>query len=405
MQVRVTFHDEGLALEVPADALVGEWQAPAGIPPAELHRVVTEALESPRDFPPLRSAVVPGDHVVIALGSELPGASTLVAAIASTLTSAGVEPDAITVVAVPGASDGESIEVPPRATLEHHDTEDRARLAYLASTKAGRRIYLNRVLTDADFVIPVGRLAHDELYGGSGPWRVLFPGLSDTATLQYYRSRHAEPPHNRSNLAAASSESIEVSWLLGCQLQIGVVPGRAGAVEEVVAGSAAAVLDQGAQAIDRRFSLRAESRAELLIAGVSSSGGRAGWNQLARAIASATRLTQHGGKIVALSRARGATIGPAMKRLIEVDDPRRGASALKGHETDPDYPAALALARALAWADVYLLSELDRDTIEALSIIPLDRPEEAKRLASMAGSCLVVSDADLVRAGVEGEAD
>ncbi len=70
-----------------------------------------------------------------------------------------------------------------------HDPDDRAQIAYLASTKEGRRVYLNRLLTDADVVVPVGRLGYDPILGFRGPWSLLFPGLSDRETLRGLRDR------------------------------------------------------------------------------------------------------------------------------------------------------------------------------------------------------------------------
>ena len=60
-------------------------------------------------------------------------------------------------------------------------------------------------------------------------------------------------------------------------------------------------------------------------------------------------------------------------------------------------PAAQAVANALAWADVYLLSRLDEQVVEDLGIIALAAPTEAARLARSAESLAIVSQAD--RAG------
>jgi hypothetical protein len=170
-----------------------------------------------------------------------------------------------------------------------------------------------------------------------------------------------------------------------------------------VAGLATAVFDEGSRRVDRAWGFRAESRAELVVVGIGRPGESAGIDDVARGLATATRLVQRGGKSVVLSRASGA-IGPAMRRLIDADDPRAGPAALRGQESASDYAAARRLAQALAWADVYLLSALGEDDVEDLSIIALDRPEDARRLAALSGSCLVVSQADHVRARVAGEA-
>ncbi len=152
------------------------------------------------------------------------------------------------------------------------------------------------------------------------------------------------------------------------------------------------------------WTVRAETRAELVIAGIGRRGEATQIEDVARGLATASRLVQRGGKIVLLSRAEGE-IGPALQRLIGAADPRVGPSALRGHESDRDFAVARQVAQALAWADVYLLSRLGSNDVEDLSMIPLDRPEEARRLANVSGSCLLVSHADLARAIVADEAD
>jgi hypothetical protein len=141
-----------------------------------------------------------------------------------------------------------------------------------------------------------------------------------------------------------------------------------------------------------------------VVAGIGRPEQPTAIDDVARALDTARRLVQRGGKIVVLSRAEGEP-GPALNRLIAADDPRVGPNVLRGHASDPDYPAARAIAKALAWADVYLLSGLAPNTVEDLSMIPLDRAEEARRLAATSRSCLVVSHADLTRGVVADEAD
>ena len=91
---------------------------------------------------------------------------------------------------------------------------------------------------------------------------------------------------------------------------------------------------------------------------------------------------------------RGAVLvagrGPHEARAEEDE---HGAHA--GHEADPDYASARALAKALAWADLYLLSALRSDDVEELSMIPIERVGEVRRLIQTSTSCLVVSQAEL----------
>ena len=267
-------------------------------------------------------------------------------------------------------------------------------MAYLASTAGGRRVYLNRHLTDADLVVPVGRLGPDPVLGVRGPWSVIFPGLSDRETLRAFRATAGDRAAGRGAPRPALDESAEVSWLLGSQFHVGIVPGASG-LAGVVAGLEASVLEQGRLAVERSWTFRAASRADLVIAGIGRPGRPSPIDELAEGLATAADLVRRGGKIVLLSRAEGP-LGPAVQRLVGAD--AMGPSALRGAEGEADFPAARQMARVLAWADVYLLSALGEDVTEDLAMIPLGRPEEARRLAAASASCLLLSRAELTRA-------
>ena len=150
-------------------------------------------------------------------------------------------------------------------------------------------------------------------------------------------------------------------------------PGRTGLLE-VVAGRETSVRDRGIESLERHWTFRAPARAELVVAGVGRPGTSATLEDLADALATAMRLVQHGGKIILLSRASGP-IGPALRRLMEVEDPKNAAAALRGHEAFEDYRVARRLARALAWADLFVYSALEPQIVEE----PRHRPPRTTR--------------------------
>jgi hypothetical protein len=289
----------------------------------------------------------------------------------------------------------------PDATWHVHDPDDRAGIAYLATTEEGRRVYLGRLLTDADLVIPVGTLGYDPALGYRGPWSVVFPGSSDRETIARYQNLTSDEPAARDRPTLALRESAEVSWLLGCQLQVGVVPGVDG-VLRVFAGVESVLRGKALEALDAAWTFTVEERAELVVAGVGAPGRPTSLETLAAGIATATRLVRRGGKIVVLSRAQGE-LGPALRALRGLDDPRVGLARLRGHETDADFATARQLAASLAWADVYLHSALEAGEVEDLGMVPLERPAEARKLVASAHSVTVLSQADRTRAQVAGE--
>jgi nickel-dependent lactate racemase len=302
----------------------------------------------------------------------------------------------MTVVTTAGSGGLVTEELLPGIALVEHDPSERSGLAYLSTTKEGRRIYLNRHITDADVVIPVGRLGYDPVLGYRGPWSLIFPGLSDQQTKASYRAGISSDPTDRITPPARLDESFEVSWLLGSQFHLGLVPGDS-AVAEAFAGLAEAVRDEGIRSVNRLWCVQAPVRVQCVVAGIGGPGRETGIGELVDGLVTASRLVSQGGKIVALSRARGA-IGPSLQRLIAAGEAREAPAALRGHDDDVDSVLGRRLARVLAWADVYLQSGLDRQVVEDLYMIPFDHCDDVRRMISRSGPCFVLSRAEWTRA-------
>ncbi|WP_165224272.1 lactate racemase domain-containing protein [Aquisphaera insulae] len=398
MHVSLSFDDERLDLDIPDDKLVGSWDGPQGLDPAAAAAAAREALDSPVELPPVGRMVVAGDRVAIAWDSSLAGATPILHGLLERLTAAGVEVDDVVVVTTPGSSRSGPLDLPAGVAQEVHDPLHQDSLAYLAATKDGRRIYLNRRLTDADVVIPVGRVGYDPILGYRGPWSTLFPALSDVETHRSYRNQLVEDPADQLKPAPRWDESFEVGWLLGSQLQVGVIPGARGPAA-VLAGLGDPLRGRAVEVLDKLWGYQVPSGAECVVAGIGRPGSPSGLGELVDGLMTASRLVNHGGKILALSRASG-DLGPSLRRLTSIDDVRKASAILRGHDDDVDSVSGRRLARVLSWADVYLLSGLDRGTVEDLSMVPVEGPDEARRLVSRSGACLVVSGADLTRATV-----
>jgi lactate racemase len=366
MRLLVEFQDGGLEFEGADDRLVGSFAGPPDPPEGDSLDRVRRALEEAVDYPPLRHVVVPGDRVAIPLDAGLPDASMILAVVAEILRDVGV--DSITVLVDGREHDHPRLTLPPGVKLIEHDPSDRNTLAYLATTEAERRIYLNRELAEADCVVPLGRIGPDEAVGLRGPWSVIDFGLSDRAASP---TSLLAPPDAQ---LAALGESLEVSWLLGGQFQVGVVPGRTGALH-IVAGLTTAVRDRGRLLLDSSWGFAVEDRADLVIAGVGGPDREAHAGELIEALRQAFRVVRRGGKIALLTR---ADIG-----LIR--EVATGTLLPRG-----DWE------KALSWADVYIASRAIANDLDELGLIPLDRPEQAIKLAAVAPSFLTISQADRV---------
>jgi hypothetical protein len=394
----VEFAGERLELELPDDRVVGRWEGPPGVAEGEAAAMIRSALEEPLDFPSIRQAIVPGDRVVIAVDGSLHDSTHVWDELIGVLSRSGVETGDMTIVTTQPVAAGLLDRAPGGITSIGHDPSNQGGLAYLATTKQGRRIYLDRRVTDADVVIPVGHVGYDPIFGYRGPWNAVFPGLSDEQTLAAYRHKLAEDPPARLTPRPELEEAFEVSWLLGTQYHLGLVPGNSG-LAQAWGGLAHAVRDKAIQGLDRIWSFVVPARADCVVAGIGAACRLSEIDELVDGLVTASRLVAQGGKIVALART-GGVIGPSLRRLADSGDTTAALAALNGHDDDVDSVAGRRLARVLAWADLYLYSEMDREVVEDLFMVPLENLDDARRLISRSSSCILMNRAELTRGTV-----
>lgn len=387
------------ALTVRPDALVGPAPSPP-IPEADPRELVRAALEAPLGLnAPLRRALTPDDRVALVLDPHLPRLADLLAAVFEHLASAGVQAESVTMVTPPGSSDAWLVELPDEyadAKLEVHDPADRNKLAYLATTKAGRRVYLNRTVVDADFTISLSARGYDPTLGYAGGEAAIFPALSDAETRADLTGTFS-PDAPGAKPSPARAEAAEVIWLLGTPLLVQVIPGPEDAIAEVVAGLPEAAAE-GVKRHDARWRVKLAERPDLVVAAVAGDPGRADFGTLAAALAAAARVVKQDGRIALLSAAAPA-LPEAADLLRRTEDPLAVAKALLKQPAEGS-SAALLWAFAVRRASLFVAAGWPSDTTEELFATPLASAAEVQRLIDAAGKVLVLPDADKTMAEV-----
>jgi nickel-dependent lactate racemase len=357
------------------------------LPLADPVTAVRDAIEAPLGFPPLRRALTPDDHVTVVIDEHLPRLGQLLAPLLEHVASAGVTPEAITLLSAAPAADQGWLDDLPEAfeevRMEVHDPKDRKKLAYLATTRAGRRLYVNRSAVDADQLVVVGRPDADPLLyrGGAG---LLYPALSDEATREELAGVQA-------SAAALRREAAEVAWLLGAPFLVQIIEGGGDDIAALVAGPVDTA-DEGPRLYEARWGQTADDLADTVVATLSGDPRRHDFADLARALARAAEAVQPEGRIILLTEAL-PRLGPAAELLRQADDPNRALEAL-GKGQLPDRAAAMQWATAVRRAQVYLLSGLPEATAEELFVTPMEHAGQLQRLVRGAGSYLLLEDAD-----------
>jgi nickel-dependent lactate racemase len=380
---------ERIDVDIKEDALVLVHRQVPAPPVADLASAIRIALEAPLRFPPLRRALTPDDHIAIVLDEHLPRLAELLMPVFDHIVSAGVAPAAITLLTTSSGADQSWINDLPEAfedvRLETHNPKDRHKLSYLATTRAGRRLYVNRTVVDADHLILLCRPDVDpELTrGGAG---LLYPALGDEAA----REAHA---HSQASPRLLREEATEVAWLLGAPFLVQIIEGAGDDIAHVV-GGLVETSAEGEQLYTARWKQTVAQRADTVVATVCGDPGRHDFADLARALAHAAKVVQPEGRIIVLSQA-APRLGRGADLLRQGDTPGQALVLLR-QNTVPDLAAAVQWAIAAQRARIYLLSGLPADVAEELFVTPMDHAGQLQRLLQSGGSYLLLEDADKV---------
>jgi hypothetical protein len=389
--------DSSVELQIAGGLPLEPCGMPFGTPLDDVAAAVVAALSQPLEYPPLVQTTTPGDRVVVVLDSLLPQVAQITAAVVETLLASGVDADGITIlwseVDCGSGADNPLRLVPPtvagRIRLLSHDPANRRNLAYLAAAEGGEPILLNRFLTDADVVLPVGCTQRERAAGYFGIHTTIYPAYSDQHTQARFRKhdRFIGNGHHRE----LQQEVNHVAWLLGVNFSLQIVPASGDGILHVLAGQSDVVRRQCRELYRAAWNRTIAHRVQLVVAAVEGVPRQQSWENLGRVVENATHLVEDNGAI-AVCCDLATPPGPALQRLIGATS-REDAVRQIRRDNPRDALPALQLARALQTNRIYLLSRLDPGLVEDLEMIPIESPGELARLTQRSGSCLVLANA------------
>jgi len=397
--------DTEVTLKIEPAALVADCGRPRGTPLDDPAAAMAAALVEPLDMPGLARCVVPGDQVALALAPGLPQAPALVAGVVSTLLEAGVRPHDIAILRT--LEDAQATADDPREALAcgvaeeielvTHDPACRDELRYLAATREGRPIYLNRRLHEADLVLPIGCLRAGAAPGYYGIHGGLYPTFSDERARRRFRLAGVSAAKVRSR----RDEADEVAWLMGLTMTIQIVPAGNGQVLHILAGEVSEVLRQGRRLCEHAWRNSVPRRASLVVAAIDGGPRQQTWDNVAKALAAARRVVTDGGAIALCTDLMDAP-GPALRQLEGQSDRDEALREIRKNRLVDLIPAT-ELARAMDRASVYLLSRLESDRVESLGMAPVENVKELARLSGRYPSCILLSSAQYAAVRLEEE--
>ena len=373
-----------LQLEVPiaTEKSLAYWNSSAQIPSQDLGAAITHSLKNPVEFPPIETAIIPDDKVCLAIEPDLPQLPEVVCEVVNYLVQESVLPRNIDVL-VAGQTDCTQPvtaqltacnEEFKKVNVVHHDPVQQDQVAYLAAAKNGEPIYLNRILSDADVVIPICVAKPDK-----SDWRseieYIYPRLSNAPTIASFREREQNGV-SKSTSQACLDDAQEAIRNLGVLLNVQIVPGPNHQVGQVIAGERKAAIAAAQQAVHRTWHREVKSECDLVVADIGSARGQRSWSEVLDVASRFSKVLASGGSIVICTRF-GSRRNTTLKNAptLSKRDRKRVEQLLED-------------------CHIYLYSDLTQDDVESLGFGFIDSNDDIEHLAGQAKNCLVVPDAD-----------
>jgi len=379
-----------------ARQLVAHHRAPQGT--RDPQQQAEQAFNAPVDFPEVKRAFVPGDHVAVVVDVDTPDADHIFLKLWEKLLAAGIESTDITLIQPAAWKTVEGIdprralpaEIREQIPLIRHDPTVQANCAYLASTAGNERVYMSRIIVDADVVVTIGPAEFDPILGIRGTASSLYPGLSDLEALQRVKGQgHEELGPDDSRPMRQMID--EIGWLLGLQLSIAVIPSGGVSAQEIIVGQADSVLRRARKKLKSNWLIPVHERAELVLVTVPCDAAGHHWDQVAAAVDVGRRMVERNGRIVVLSEL-SALPGPGLEILKSVREPREAMKPIQRAQP-PDMLIAGRIAAATDWANVSFLSKLNPEVVSDLFMLPLENEREVQRLLEMEDLTAIVEAA------------
>ena len=354
--------------------------------------VLRESLEHPLRFEALRRVFTPDDHVTIVVDDRLPSVSQLLIPILEHLDSARIQMENVTLLTLPpGTRQGWIDELPDAfqdVRTEIHDPQNPQRMAYLATTKVGSRLYMNRTLVEADQLLVLTGRGYDPLLEYSGSEALLYPGFSNQEIRNSFAKQFsAETPGE--GTWPIHAEAVEVAWLLGTPFLVQVIEGYGDSVSAVISGLLNTSKD-AQQALDERWKVKVREPVDTVIVTLSGDPSRLEFSDLAHAALAGSRIVAPGGRVVILSDLE-LHLDEAGEMMRGFEEPHEALRALKKSNLG-GMGGAFQWASAAQRAKLTVAAHSHWEVIEEIFATPMQKPGEVSRLLESTKSFTTLID-------------
>ena len=348
---------------------------------------VLRALENPIGTKRLREIVSKGEKVAIVTSDitrPMPS-KTVLPIVLEELKSGGIEEEDISVVFALGSHRKHTEEekrvlagdeiFESRVKLLDSDAEDCVNLGVCGK---GTPVDIFKPVAEADRVVCLGNIEYHYFAGYSGGAKALMPGVSSRRAIQINHSNMVKEEARAGNMDTnpVRQDIDETGSHIKIDFIVNVVLNSKKEIASAVAGDYIKAHREGCKTLDAMYGVRIKEKADIVV--VSPGGYPKDINlyQSQKGLDNAKHAVRDGGIVILAASAKEGfgekTFEQWMKNMTpdEMIRETRENFRLGGHK-------AAAIAMILKRAGIFMVSDLDRDTVKKIGFRPFDTVQEA----------------------------
>ncbi|MHB1417252.1 MAG: nickel-dependent lactate racemase family protein [Chloroflexota bacterium] len=370
------------------------WLSPKDVPGVpDYKQAIHKALQEPIGTLPFAEVIKPGDRVVIVANdiTRVMNSHLLVPALLDELNQAGVPDKDILIVVATGAHRGHTRaeheyilgkETVARVEIHDHDCRNDPTVL-VGKTPLGTKMYINRLVMEADKIILTGEITYHQMAGYTGGAKSLLPGVAALSSIEQHH-RLLLDPDARAGATADNrfyQEIVAVGDLVGPHFIVNVILNERKEFVGILAGHYLKAHSAGRALVDELYGVAIDEPADLVI--VSPGGYPRDINlyQTQKAMENASYAVREGGVVIltaACSDGHGSDNYyqhvSQFKTVEEAMESVRQDFHIGPHKT-------YLVCKLLRKAQTILVSEIPPEQVRNMLLTPAASLEEALELA------------------------
>ncbi|MGZ4880096.1 MAG: nickel-dependent lactate racemase family protein [Halobacteriota archaeon] len=257
----------------------------------------------------------------------------------------------------------------------NHDTHN---CIFVNTTSRATRVFANKEVLSSDVRVCLGTVELHYFAGYSGGYKSLLPGVCARETIESNHKLMLQPNAEAGRLDSPVREDLEeAGQLIGCDFIVNVVLNSRKQIVKAVAGDPILAHRKGAEVVDSMYIVPIHELADVVLASAGGSPKDINLFQAQKALDNAKHALKDGGAIILAAECPEGLGEKVFERWLHEAEDRQELIDRLDYAFEIGGHKAGILAKLTQKADIYLVSELQKETVEQAFLSCSPNLEEA----------------------------